>query len=463
MAQIVALRRPGIFNYVMPAFLLGWVALAIGAAEPDVEQPVAEAPAVNAKPAVGRLIRVPLPIGENDNVDSQVKRAIQRALSEFPKDAQRPVIVLEFAPAKGKFGEGTDFGRALALARYLSSRELASAKTVAYVPHTVKGHGVLPIMACEEIVMAPDAELGEAGLDEQSAEAIDPTVLAGYKQIADRRRTIPSQVALGMIDKDVEVLKVETDVSPEYVLRGDLDELKKNHTIQSETVLKQPGELGLFSGRQGRELGFVKYLAADRDTLAKALSLPREVLEDDPSGGGDWKPLLVRIRGPVSGSQVSLVQRKIEDAVREGRANFICVSIDSPGGSPDHSMNLANMLAELDSSEVRTVAFIQREARGDAALIALACDQLVMNNNATIGGPGAADLGDKDQIKLIAESIRYNLAQKNLAVGRYLRRCSILSCRSFAILTRVTVAPRITQLRKLLRLSTPTSGCKEKN
>ena len=60
---------------------------------------------------------------------------------------------------------------------------------------------MLVALACEEIVMAPDAEIGDAGIDEPAQEAIDPTVRSGYSQIADRRRTIPTAVAIGMLDR----------------------------------------------------------------------------------------------------------------------------------------------------------------------------------------------------------------------------------------------------------------------
>ena len=411
MAPSIALSGLRLVFASLPALLVGWDVSALAQERAPAAEKPAAAPADRAKPA-GRLVRVSLPIGENDNADAQVKRAIQHALAEMPRSGERPVLVLEFAPAKGKFGEGSDFGRALALAKYLSSRELAAVKTVAYVPRTIKGHGVLVVLACEEIVMAADAELGEAGIDEKSTESADPTVLSGYKQIAERRRTVPAEVAMGMIDKEIEVLKVETEVSPEYVLRSELAELKSKHTIQSERVLKRAGELGRFSGREGRELGFVKYLAADRDAVAKALELPPEALEDDPSAGGQWKPLLVKIRGPISGAQVSLVERKIDDTIRAGEANFICVSIDSPGGSLEHSLTLANLLADLDRTEVRSVAFIPEKALGDAALIALGCDQIVMSDGAVIGGSGAADLGSKEEIELVTDSIRDSLAVK---------------------------------------------------
>ena len=101
-----------------------------------------------------------------------------------------------------------------------------------------------------------------------------------------------------MLDKNVEVLKVETEVSPEFVLRSELDELRKKHTIQSQKALSRPGQLAQFSGREARELGFVKYLAADRNALAKALSLSPAALEDDPSLAGEWRPVRIAIEGP---------------------------------------------------------------------------------------------------------------------------------------------------------------------
>jgi membrane-bound serine protease (ClpP class) len=79
-----------------------------------------------------------------------IKSAIQRALERSSRDLRRqmdrrPVLILELVPQRrhGGHGEGTDFTRAFSLADYLTRRELAAVKTVAYIPRTIKGHGVL--------------------------------------------------------------------------------------------------------------------------------------------------------------------------------------------------------------------------------------------------------------------------------------------------------------------------------
>ena len=60
---------------------------------------------------------------------------------------------------------------------------------------------------------------------------------------------------------------------------------------------------------------------------------------------------------------------------------------------------------------MRTVAYVPAEARADAALIALACDQLVMNHDAILGGSGAVEFLS-EEIELARETLRDSLARK---------------------------------------------------
>ena len=107
-----------------------------------------------------------------------------------------------------------------------------------------------------------------------------------------------------MLDPAVEVMEVETEISREFVLGSQLEELKKKKAIAASEVLIPSGETGLFTGSEARELGFVRYLAEDRTAVAKALGLPREALEDDPSGGGDWRPIRVDVKGPITSRSI---------------------------------------------------------------------------------------------------------------------------------------------------------------
>ena len=144
----------------------------------------------------GQWIRVPLPI--DNSVVLRVKQSIERTLGAAHDE--RPVFVLEFVVPEGAAdaGQGTQFEDAHKLARFLTSDELNGASTVAYVPKALKGHAVLVAMACEQIIMSPTATMGDAGADEK---VINNTMLAAYEEIARSRRTVPPEIALGMLDK----------------------------------------------------------------------------------------------------------------------------------------------------------------------------------------------------------------------------------------------------------------------
>jgi membrane-bound serine protease (ClpP class) len=376
------------------ALLLGWFASPVRDAYGEAEKAAAGKIAAEAKapPAGetperrrGRFIRIVPPI--TDKLDNRVRLTIDATIKEAKKQGQWPVFVLELHPGR------TEFGQALDLAKFLSSSALNGATTVAFLPETITGHNVLVAMACDEIIMRDDAEIGEAGKFEQ---VIEPSMRNAYVEIANRRKTIPADLALGMLDPALEVLVVETDVSRELVLSDRLPELRKNKSFQASKVIKPAGKPGLFSGRQGRELGFVSYLAADRADVAKIWKLPREAVADDPSIDGQWRPVRVYLKGPVRPKMMDQLQSMIQNQIRDHDANLICLWIDSPGGSPTDSLNFANYLASLDPSKRRTVAYIQREARGDAALVALACDHVVMHAGAELGGSGAAPITDED-------------------------------------------------------------------
>jgi len=378
------------------------------AADPKPADAKAVEGKADAKPGarpVGHLIRVPVPI--EGNVDLRVRSAVHQLLGKIAKGGPRPVLVFEFTP-ETEDGKGSDFSRALGLAEFIAvGKDLSGVKTVAYIPKTIKGHAVLVAMACEEIIMAPNAEIGDAGIDET---VIGPTIRSGYKEIADARKNIPPALALGMLDKDLKVLKVLTEQGTDIILSTDLEELEKHRS-----VLKPPEELapvpGLYSGERGRsELGFVTFKADSRQDVANELGLAPDDLRDDPSLGGAWKPVRIPIRGVITNSLITETQSKIRDQIENHEANFICLWIDSAGGSPIDSQRLAGYLADLDPAKVRTVAYVPQKARGDASLIAVACDQIVAGPEASLGGSGESNM-PADEILQIDSGLK-DIAKK---------------------------------------------------
>ena len=342
------------------------------------------------------IVNIALPIV--GTVDSDAKRAIARALDRSQNPGQRPIIILAFESKSGQNGRGSEFERCLSLARYLSSDALRAARVVAYVPHDLIGHAVLPVLACEEIIVDPDATLGDAGIDVTS---VDDVMRSGYREAVERRRTVPVAIALGMLDRELTVQRVETLDGVLYVLDSEVAALRATTTVSSIETIVQTGDLAKLTGRDLRlKFGFVSHLAGDRPELATALGLTPDALSQDPLSSETWRPLLVDVSGNINGDSVNWILQSTQDQTGKGQFNFVCVMVDSPGGSATDSLRLAHFLASLDPASIRTVAFVEHEARGDAALIALACDHLVMTNDALLGGPGAEIIEERDRESL---------------------------------------------------------------
>lgn len=356
---------------------------------------------------IGRFVHVRVPI--TGQTVERARRAVRQAVEKAKRQNDRLTLIVQFDLPRGQknFGRGSDFGAAYSLANLLSSDELAGARTVAYLPHSIQGHAVLPAIACQEIIMAQDATLGAAGIDEKTIAAPERTA---YAEIAGRRRTVPVALALGMLDKGLEVLQVETEAGQEFVTPEGLEELKKHRTTKKPTVVKRAGESCELSGTEARRLGVAAYLAKDRREVLKALDLPAVVVEDDPSLDRGWRAVRVDLKGPIRSGEVNRAQKTIEDQIHNNGVNFICLWIDSPGGQMDEAMRLASFLAlDLDPSKVRTVAYIPSEARSVAAVVALACDQVVVYPGTVLGGPGAYE-PTTDEIADARRLIREKLA-----------------------------------------------------
>ena len=326
-------------------------------------------------------VRLPITGGRDNAIRAAILRQLDRLQSTSGRRGQ---LVLQFDATSDEYASDSDFGRSLELARFLTNSQMANVKTIAYLPDGAQGHAVLVALACEDIVMALDALLGPVVRNKQR---VDETVRAAYKDIAGRRRTVPPPLAVALADPSVRAVRAITEVGDQVVLSERVPALREEvQVLRVEDVGPRPLVL---SGRRCREIGIVQLLAAGTADLARSLDINPEQLVLDPSMERGWKASVVSLTGPISGDSVARVRVRLEEAITS-KANFLCLKIDSAGGSPEQSLVLARWLREINPAEVKTVAYIPNQARSDAALIALACDDVVMNETAVLGGEGAA-------------------------------------------------------------------------
>ena len=106
--------------------------------------------------------------------------------------------------------------------------------------------------------------------------------------------------------------------------------------------------------------------------------------ESAPSSEGPYEHIrVVDFEGPIGPVPAAYVERQME-AARETGADCLVLRIDSPGGTVHHSMKIADELLELED-EIHVVAWIPKSAYSGAAMVAMACDEIVMGRSAHFG------------------------------------------------------------------------------
>ena len=109
------------------------------------------------------------------------------------------------------------------------------------------------------------------------------------------------------------------------------------------------------------------------------------------------RAFVIPIHGEITGATYEIIQQKVIRA-RTGRAQLIIFDLDTPGGSGQAMREIFRHLIDKlpqDIPDVYTVAYVNPEAFSAGAIIALACNDIVMTPTAVIGdampimaGPG---------------------------------------------------------------------------
>lgn len=122
---------------------------------------------------------------------------------------------------------------------------------------------------------------------------------------------------------------------------------------------------------------------------ATAIVRANSTWEDLLARGPFHRPFRLQIRGAIDHTTLRYVQSALRQA-QSIEADLIVVEIDSPGGGAVESMEIADMLSQIQWGQ--TVAWISREATSGGAMIALGCQHIVMQPGATIGDIGVIQL-----------------------------------------------------------------------
>ena len=233
-AQLLIRRRAASFGVAtLLPLLLSWASVS---AEDD--------PAVAQKTPIGQFITVSSPI--DDAVFSRVTNAAIKLQNQSAQDGRPAILVLQLESGTSQFHH------VQGLAKFLTSAQVSNVTTVAWIPQTVTGPNVLIALACRQIVMHPDAELGDIG----RGKPLDPDEQQAALALAQKRHNpkLNSAIVRGMMDQQVQLLRARLRVNQDgkdeletrVVTKEELETLRKtNITIEDvdHTPVKEAGQL----------------------------------------------------------------------------------------------------------------------------------------------------------------------------------------------------------------------------
>ncbi len=352
----------------------------------------------DAKSARGQFFApIVEPIEGNDI--QALQTAVRAYLNRAAAAGQRPVLVFEFRPGKQGPDQGR-FGVASDLADYIAEDLLGSGKTVAYVPEPLSGYAVLPVLACDEIVLGTDAELGPIIPKGETAGRRERAIVESLAQLKSR----DPDLLIGMLDPSLDLREVRTaDGGTHFVLREHLDTFKTDHQVLEEKAA-WGGRRGVLTAEHARRT-IAKRLTDDKAEIAEIYNLPSTSL--DPTLQATARAILMPISGPINPLNESYLLRQIARAKAE-KANVILFEINSEGGLYEEANKIADAIAALE--EIKTVAYIDDRAMGVSALIPLACDEIIFQQDARMGdvrhqitGSGEVEVLDDRLVDLLAD------------------------------------------------------------
>lgn len=378
--------------------------LALSAGQEDTKPAEAPPQQNEVELPVGFIVSVPLPL--TGDADERIIAQL-RAVIDQPKESPvRPVVILHFKAAPKSdvgnvaadpkainqvtpIGNGSNFERCLSLARFLASPDAAGIKAVAFATDPVEGHALLPLLACEQFVLGTNSALGSVS----PAKAMDDeTISAAYQQVVKRRRSLPEAVVNGMLNPASGVFRLEmVNGDIQYVNTNLREQLREKGELWNESEIVKPGNTFRLTTPKLLELKLIQGSADSFEDLVKVLQLAG-IPQDAATPLGKLKGVIVNVEGHLHLRRVATLIHGMQKAIDAG-TNLIVFKINSEGGSVASSLQLATFIANLDPTKVLTVAYVDGNARGDAAWVVAACRQRWMNTSAHWGGAGEATIG----------------------------------------------------------------------
>jgi membrane-bound serine protease (ClpP class) len=354
----------------------------------------------------------PVPNPITIGAKNQIQASIDKARSDPKRNIKK--VIFDFN-LEGKEASTDSYGSAYEFAEYIRSLNNLGINTIAFVHGKTTGHTVLPVIACDDLVMSSNAQIGEVSSKEKP---VNRDQTAKYLELAGITR---AAAVHKMIDKDVAIVQGLYKGAPIYVDLRKVEGPNKDKAYDDVKIVNRnpvPLSAGveLYNVENARKFGLCKLQKENRQELAEWYQISATALQGDPLGGAVPKPCRINLEGVIDMAMREKLRRQIEGA-KARKENIFFFVLTCENGDATVARDIADTILGLGNDtnyRARTIAFVPGMARNLAIFPALACQELVMFQGGV--ADSEASLGDFDNFfntnrKANPRFIRENLIQ----------------------------------------------------
>ena len=290
-------------------------------------------------------------------------------------------VVFDFNP-EGRDAATDKYGPCYELANYIRSLAANGITPIAFVHGKTTLHTVLPVIACEDLVMSSGALLGDVWSKSQQ---VPDDQRAHYERLAGISR---AGAVAKMIDKDVKLVQGRFRDATIYVdirrTEGPgKDPAYAEVRVIDKTPIAMSAGVELYSTEQARRFGLCKLQAETRADVRAHYQLSADSERGDTLRGRAMKPVKIVLEGPINISLREKMRRQIEVAKsRKENTFFFVIETTSLGDQGQKAaLDMAEEILKLSKDEeypAITIAYVPGKASDLAIFIAFACQKLVM-------------------------------------------------------------------------------------
>lgn len=330
---------------------------------------------------VSRLVPLTSPL--NDETLGLVRRTALELQDIANREGRDAYLILEISPGV------SEFHHCYAVAEFLTAEPFNNVKTIAWVPESVSGCNVFVALACHEIVLHPDAELGDMG----RGRALPMDQQAIVKGVVAKRRNqkVSEPLAVALMDPAASLLQLTIEgeagmKETRLATADDARKLREQGTVILETrTISEAGTPVMIDGREARTYDILAVRTAQsRRELVESYGLSLDHLKELAPAQELNKIAYIELHDEIDEVFAAFAQRQIERAVVAG-ATLIIFEVDSPGGLLWVCQDLSMLISGLSERGIKTVAYIPEQAYSGGAILSVACDEIYMKPGATIG------------------------------------------------------------------------------